>query len=163
MKRYNTDNGGLATGCDDIKLFMPTSTWATKLSQLAKQKGKLIIMTYGFRENELGDTGEQNGQVSSYISNILDKHPENVYIICNSANIKEAEKIKKAYPRIRIWHNKKIHSNIALVEPSIAIFSGSEFGYSPYDEYGVGFHSEKIYNHMLEEMRSQVRKSEEIV
>lgn len=160
--KYKTDNGGFATSCDDIKIFGNGSTWATKLSQLSKSTGKLIIMTYGFKVRASKYGTETIEDEHSYIREILDKRPTDIFIICNSNSIDDAKTIKKLYPKIRIKHHKNINANIALLEPQTVIFSSEEFGFSANDGYGVGFHSNKIYEELLKQFRISWEKSEEI-
>lgn len=156
--KFTTDNGGFATSCNDIKLFFSNSTWATKLSQLAKTNGKLIIMTRGLSSRSDKYFKENIKDDNSYIRNILGKRPDNVYIICNSEAIDEARIIKQLYPKILIKHHPKVNANIALMEPRTVFFSSSSFGYSNYDDFGIGFHSEDIYNKLKEKFREQWKK-----
>ena len=138
--KFTTDNGGYATSCSDIKIFYSGSTWATKLSQLAKSTGKLIIMTHGFKSRSNDFFTESIEDENSYIRNIFNKRPSEIYIICNSDDIREARIIKQLYPNIVIKHHPKINANIALFEPRTVFFSSSPFGYSDYDDLGIGFH-----------------------
>ena len=106
--KYKTDGGGFATSCDDIKIFGNGSTWATKLSQISKSTGMLIIMTYGFKVRTGKYGTEALEDEHSYIREILDKKSTNVFIICNSNSIEDAKRIKRIYPQIRIRHHKDI-------------------------------------------------------
>ena len=160
--KYKTDGGGFATSCDDIKIFGNGSTWATKLSQLAKSTGNLIIMTYGFKVRTGKYATETLEDEHSYIREILDKRPTNIFILCNSNSIDDAKIIKRLYPQIRIRHHKSINANIALLEPQTVIFSSEEFGFSDKAGYGVGFHSNEIYEEMIKQFRLSWEKSEEI-
>lgn len=156
--KFSTDNGGFATSCNDIKLFYGSSTWNTRLSQLGKAKGKLIIMTYGFKASKNGDTEFD----CSYIKRIFDKRPDDIFIICNSDNIEDAKVIKDLYPQVRIRHNEKINANIVLLEPQTVFFSSENFGYSSYADFGVGFHSKEIFENILSVFRDYWQKSKEI-
>ena len=160
--RFNTDNGGFATKCNDIKIFHLSSTWATKLSQLAKTSEELIIMTNGFQPRIIKDFTENIEDEHSYIRNILDKRPNNIFIICNTNDIKEAKIIKQLYPNIRISYHNKVSANIALLGPQTVLFSSNSFGYSSNDEFGVGFHSVEIYNKMKDIFRKHWLKATEI-
>ncbi len=160
--KYTTDNGGTATKCDDIKLFKQGSTWATKLSQLGKSSGKLIIMTHGFQTRYDKCPTESLDDEKNYIKNIFDKRPYDIFIICNSDNYENAKILKTAYPKIRIKHHDKINANIAILEPRTVFISSENFGYSHYDNFGVGFHSQEIYNHYKEIFQDYWKKSKEI-
>lgn len=161
--KFKSDGGGFATSCDDIKLLCGSSTWATRLSQLAKTKNKLLIMTYGFKARYTKYPSEDIRNEYSYVRNILNKHPQNVFIICNTDSVEDAKIIKQIYPDAKIKHNENINANIVLLEPKTLFFASDNFGYSPYDEFGVGFHSERIYNKVLELFRAQWKKSKELL
>lgn len=157
--KFKSDGGGFATSCNDIKLLYGASTWATRLSQLAKTQTKLIIMTYGFKARKTQYPMEDIRNETSYVRNILDKHPQNVFIICNTDSIDDAKIIKQLYPDISIKHNKDTNANIVLLEPYTVFFASDNFGYSPYDEYGVGLHSKEIYDNLIEIFRAKWRTS----
>lgn len=160
--KFTTDNGGFATSCNDIKLFHSSSTWATKLSQLAKTNGKLIIMTHGFKCRSNDFITERIEDENSYIRNIFNKRPNDIYIICNSDDINEACIIKRLYPKILIKHHPKVNANIALLEPQTVFISSSSFGYSGYDDFGVGFHSVEIHNKLKAIFREHWKKAIEV-
>lgn len=160
--KFTTDNGGFAASCNDIKIFYFGSTWATKLSQLAKTSGKLIIMTHGFKSRINKYLTEEIADKNSYICNIFNKRPNDIYIICNSDDIQEARIIKQLYPNIMIKHHPKINSNIALLEPRTVFFSSNSFGYSDYDDFGVGFHSTEIHDKLRAIFREHWIKAVEI-
>lgn len=160
--KFNTDNGGFATSCNDIKIFNSNSTWATKLSQLAKFSGKLIIMTQKFQPRFTKYFTENIEDEHSYIRNILDKRPNDIYIICNTNDINNAKIIKQLYPNIRISYHDKVTANIALLEPCTVLFSSASFGYSANDEFGVGFHSKEIYNKMKDLLKEHWLKATEL-
>lgn len=159
---FKTDNGGFATGCGDIKLLYGGSTWGTRLSQLAKNKNKLIIMTYGFKSRRTKYPQDDIENEDSYVRNILDKHPQNTFIICNTDSIEDAKIIKKYYPEIEIRHSGKINANIALLEPETVFFASDNFGYSHYDEFGVGFHSKEICEKLKGNFRKMWSESKEV-
>ena len=158
--KFKSDGGGFATSCDDIKLLYGASTWATRLSQLAKTQNKLLIMTYGFKARNSKYPAEDIKNENSYVRYILNKHSRNVFIICNTDSVEDAKIIKQIYPEIMIKHSIKINSNIVLLEPHTVFFASDNFGYSAYDEFGVGFHSKEIYEHVLSIFRAKWRISE---
>ena len=117
---YRTDGGGLAFKCGDIKLQGGGSSWATKLSQLGRQKGCLRIITYSLPNID-------------FIKRVFGKRPENIFIIANpeaSSVQRRAEAIKEEFPNIRIALNRKIHSKVVLIEPRTVMVSSANFGKS---------------------------------
>ena len=118
-------------------------------------------MTNGFGVRSSRYFTESIEDENSYIRSILNKRPNNIFILCNSSNIADAKVIKKLYPQIRIKHHKNINANIALFGPRTVMFSSESFGYSSNDNYGVGLHSREIYEKMLEQFRTVWRKAEE--
>lgn len=160
--KYHTDNGGFATSCNDIKLFYGSSTWGTRLSQIGRTTGKLIIMTYGFKSRNPKYPIEDIEFERSYLKNIFDKRPNNIFILCNTDNLDDAQIIKRLYPQIQIKHNAKINANIAILEPQTVFFSSENLGYSQYAEFGIGFHSKEIFEKMREIFRDYWKRSTEV-
>lgn len=164
---YKTDGGGYATKCDDIKLFDSISTWNTKLSQIAKTNGHLYIMTHSLNYFYYPDG-------HTYLDEIIGKRPFNISIIVNSDNLNKAKTLQQKYPLIKIKHHPKMNAKIALLAPHTVMYSSSDFGTTYRDNFvtgkfesdinlGVGFHSEEIFNHMLQTFKSYWEQSEYLV
>ncbi|MCM1367898.1 MAG: hypothetical protein NC184_03705 [Roseburia sp.] len=160
--KFKTDGGGFATSCDDIKVLYGASTWATRLSQLAKTQNKLIIMTYGFKARNAKYPNEDIRNENSYVRNILNKHPKNVFVLCNTDSVEDAKILKQIYPDIMIKHKGDINANIVLLEPHTVFFASDNFGYSAYDEFGIGIHSKEIYDNLIKIFRVKWKTSNEL-
>lgn len=160
--KYKTDAGGFATQCDDIKIFTEGSTWNTRLSQIAKSEHNILIMTNGFevRKDEY-HSGDVIGE-DSYIRQIFDKRPRNIFVIFNSKNLEDAYKLKSVYPEIIFRHHEKMNAKVVMIEPEIVMFSSADFGFSKQIELGVGFHSEEIYKHTRDLFANMWKQAKEL-
>ncbi|WP_223527837.1 hypothetical protein [Pseudomonas sp. GL-R-19] len=49
---FSDDSGGFAFSCTDAKISIGASTWATRLSQINKATGEILILTRGLRRRE---------------------------------------------------------------------------------------------------------------
>jgi phosphatidylserine/phosphatidylglycerophosphate/cardiolipin synthase-like enzyme len=126
-----TDNGGYVTRAEIKVSFGKGSTWATKLSQIAKSKGDVLICTYSLPNIE-------------YMSKILDKK-SNVTIICHEKFQDRANAIKSRYPTVNIIFKPDIHAKIVLVEPETTILSSANFGSSGWYEHSTIIKNRDIY------------------
>lgn len=129
---FSDDGGGLSFRCDDVKLSIGSSTWATKLSQLAKRKGEVYIVTGALPDVQ-------------YIAKILGKRPSNIFIVVNESALGNAWALKRLLPDVRIAVHKTVNAKVLLVAPDTVWMSSDDFGKSKMDEAGVGFHSEEVF------------------
>lgn len=136
---FSDDNGGFAFMCSDAKMSIGSSTWASRLSQLSKATGEILILTHG-----LPDTG--------YITKILDKRPHNVWIVAHTDSLKEASALKTARPWLRIALHPHIGAKSVLVAPDTVWLSSNDFGLGGKLESAVGFHSTALYSQTRENL-----------
>lgn len=101
---FSDDGGGFAFSCDDAKMSICASTWSTRLSQIARVAGPILIMT-----GLLPDT--------EYISQIIGKRPRDIFIIANSTARPDAELLKIKFPSIRIALHSNNNAKVVLVSP----------------------------------------------
>ena len=135
---FKTDRGGFAFACDDIKLGVDVSSWKKHLTQLRRQSGIVRVVT-----NLLPDL--------EYISGIIEKHPENFFLIANTAARAEAEFLKSRFPAIRISLHDKSNAKLVLIAPRTVWMCTNDFGKSPLLESSVGFHSVRLHDHLASE------------
>lgn len=134
---FRDDNGGFAFSCEDAKMSICASTWNTRLSQIARVKGSIFIMT-----GALPDT--------TYISQIIGKRPHNIFIIANSAAEEDAKFLKHKFPEVRIALHHKNNAKVVLVSPDTVWLSSSDFGLSTKLESAVGMHSNELFKKTVE-------------
>src|SRR5260221_14252060 len=101
---YKTDSGGFAFGSPDLKLSYGASTWATKLSQLARQPGTVRIATYSLPDME-------------YVRTQLGRRPWDIWLIANMRFYDRALEVKRAFPQLRVAVNPQTHAKFLLIEP----------------------------------------------
>lgn len=106
---FKTDGHGLAFKCSDIKITGDTHTWAMKISQLAKQKGTMRIITYSLPNIE-------------YVKRQFERRPNDIFLIAHDNFRNKAKKIKEIFPLIRIATHKEVHSKILLIEPNTILY-----------------------------------------
>lgn len=147
---FSDDGGGFAFNCDDAKMSICASTWNTRLSQIGRINGPIYIMT-----GSLPDV--------DYISQILRKHPQDIYIIANSIAQQEAIVLKSRFPGLRIALHASNNAKVVLVAPDTVWVSSSDFGKSSQIESAVGLHSAYVYTRTLESLFMKVwEKSTEL-
>ncbi|MCF5736521.1 hypothetical protein [Pseudomonas syringae] len=130
---FSNDNGGFDFACLDAKMSIGASTWGTRLSQLRRATGEILILT-----RDLADIG--------YITNILDKRPYNIWIVAHTDCIEAAQALKAARPWLRIAVHRDIGAKAVLVAPDTVWISSSDFGKTGKFESAVGFHSPSLYS-----------------
>lgn len=128
---FKTDNGGVAIKLSDVKLMSSVSTWATRLSQIGKTKGEIIICTYSLPNIE-------------YVKNIFNKRSD-ITIIAHKKFTEKANLLKNFYPKLRIFLKNNVHAKLALIEPKTVWLTSANFGHSNWVEHAIGFHDENVY------------------
>src|SRR5258708_4519609 len=126
---FKNDEHGFVFKCDDIKITRDSTTWAMRLSQLARQPGTVYILTYSL-------------PVPAAIQTSLSKHPQNLYLIANSLFQERAIQLARANPGIHVGLRPDMHSKVVMVAPETLYVSSENFGHSGMHETTVGFHSE---------------------
>ena len=129
---FSDDGGGFAFSCDDAKMSICASTWNTRLSQIARVAGPILIMTGLLPDVE-------------YISQIIGKRPRDIFIIANSAAHSEAVQLKTKFPSIRIVLHGNNNAKVVLISPDTVWVSSSDFGKTKQIEAAVGLHSSSLY------------------
>ncbi len=140
---FTDDGGGFAFSCDDAKISICASTWNTRLSQLAKIRGPVFIMT-----GLLPEPG--------YISQIIGKRPQDIFIIANSDANPEAKFLKSKFPSVRIALHGNNNAKVVLVSPDTVWVSSSDFGKTKKIESAVGLHSSTVYQKILESLFKRI-------
>ena len=148
---FKTDNGGEAVRINDAKLFFgDNSTWATRLSQLAKVKGNVYISTFSLPD-------------LPYAQKILEKRPHDIFMVAHSMFHAKALAIKDAFPDIRIALRDNIHAKMVLAEPETVWLSSANFGKSGWIEHGIGMHSPEAFDFYKNAFDNTFSNSEEII
>jgi hypothetical protein len=129
---FSDDNGGFAFSSIDSKMCFNASTWNTRLSQIGRMDGAVMIMTALLPDVE-------------YIAKIIGKRPRDIYIIANVSAQREALEIKKRFPLVRIVLHKNTNAKVVLVAPETVWISSSDFGSTKQIEATVGFHSKDAF------------------
>jgi hypothetical protein len=108
---WNNDAHGLLCKISEAKLYLPSHSWAMKLSQLHKQPNSIVrIMTYSLN--------------AEYAQQILERRPYNIRIICNSQFNEEAYQLSQKVSGIHIRTFNDIHAKLVLIEPE-TVYLGS--------------------------------------
>lgn len=130
---YQTDGGGFAFKCNDIKLHYSTSTWAMKLSQINRFGGAIRIITYSLPDME-------------YVKAQFSRRPHDIFLIAHSKFSSRARSIKAMFPDIRVAVHKEVHSKVLLIEPHTIYISSANFGHSDWHESFIGLHSKEAHD-----------------
>ena len=135
---FQTDGGGVKCRCNDIKILTGSSTWSTRLSQIGKVKGEILICTYSLPNLD-------------YVQGIFSKRPYGIKLIANSKFRHKAQQIKAVYPEIEIGLLEDMHKKTLLIEPQTIFIGSANFGKSGWRENCIGFHSPKMFTVYREE------------
>lgn len=148
---FKTDNGGFRFECADAKMSISASTWATRLSQLGKTRGRVSILT-----TELPDP--------AYVIEVLSKRPTDIHIVAHAIARAAAEHIKRALPEIRIALHYDIGAKALMVAPETVWIMSTDFGKKHRLDSGVGLHSSELYEKTVEELFERAwREAQEIL
>lgn len=91
-----------------------------------------------------------------YISQILNKRPQDIFIIANACAEAEAKFLKSRFPSIRIVLHRNNNAKVVLVAPDTVWVSSSDFGKTTKIESAVGMHSEFVYQRTLDSLFKRV-------
>lgn len=134
-----TDNGGLATTARVKVSLGKGSTWATRLSQIGKSSGEIIICTYSLPNLD-------------YMSQILDKRSD-ITIVCHKKFQEKASILQQKYPRLNIILKSDIHAKMVLIQPETVILSSANFGSSGWLEHTITVKSESVYSYYYNRLK----------
>ena len=116
-----------------------TGTWNTRLSQIARVTGPILIMTGSLPDPE-------------YISRTLGKRPRDIFIIANAAAQREARMLKLHFPEVRIALHPNTNAKVVLVAPDTAWVSSADFGKTTQIESAVGLYSSIVFKKTRESL-----------
>lgn len=125
---WNDDWGGVVVKATEAKLFVPGHTWGMKLSQLAKQAGRVRILTYSLPDRE-------------YIARQLGRRPNNIALICHTRFRDRAVTLKYDFPGIDVALSDTMHAKLLLIEPATVYVGSANFGESDWTEVCIGVRS----------------------
>lgn len=129
---FGNDSRGFAFSCEDAKMSICASTWNTRLSQIARVIGPVLIMTGSLPDPD-------------YISQTLGKRPRDIFIIANLHAQREARMLKLRFPEVRIALHPKNNAKVVLVAPDTVWVSSADFGRTAQIESAVGLHSSAVF------------------
>ncbi|WP_175830845.1 hypothetical protein [Burkholderia cenocepacia] len=132
--KFALDSGGFPFECDDAKLSLGASTWNTRLSQLARVRGPIHIMT-----RQLVDP--------DYIGLILGKRAENIFVLAHTSARTEALVLKQRFPNVQFKLHPDNNAKVVLVAPETVWLTSEDFGKSAKTQIdsGLGLHSSTAY------------------
>lgn len=136
---FKTDAGGFSFKCSDIKISGAASTWATRISQLAKLPGLMRIITYSIPSID-------------YAKTQIARRPNGILLIVNAKFEPAARVLKHEFPEVAIRLSARAHSKVLLVEPHTIWISSANFGDSGWHETTIGLHSKDAHDWYVAEM-----------
>jgi hypothetical protein len=129
---FTDDNGGFAFSCDDAKMCINSSTWNTRLSQIGRVAGPILILTRALPDVD-------------YIAQIVGKRPRDICIVANTCAEAEGRALKTRFPAIRVALHRSNNARVVLIAPDTIWVSSADFGKSNDIEAAVGMHSISVY------------------
>ena len=146
---FQTDGGGVQFRCNDIKILTSGSTWSTRLSQIGKVKGEILICTYSLPNLD-------------YVQGIFAKRPYGIKMSANSRFRHKAQQIKALYPEIEVGLLEDMHKKTLLIEPQTIFIGSANFGKSGWRENCVGFHSPDMFEFCRAEFYMDWQEAEKV-
>ncbi len=139
LMSFKDDKGGFAFSCSDGKICINASTWSTRLSQIGKMTGEILIVT-----NQLPNV--------DYIVRILSKRPRGIRLICNSNAKAQALDLKSRLPSICVATHERSNAKLALIAPDTVWQSSADFGEVKQINSTVGLHSSIVHDRIVDEV-----------
>jgi hypothetical protein len=131
---WNNDAHGLVCKIPEAKLYLPSHSWAMKLSQLHKQGDTHVrIMTFSLN----ADMAQQ----------ILERRPYNIRIICNSQFNSEAYQLSRKLPGLHIRSFKDAHAKLVLIEPKTIYLGSANLVKNTLADISVGLRSKDAHDY----------------
>ena len=125
----------------EIKIYQPSHTWNMKLSQLGKQKAKLIILSYSTNDDEYNAAQK-----------IFNKRPRDILFICHEKFKNYAENLSQQYPCLYICTHNEIHTKLVAYPPKTVYIGSGNFLDSSWHDCNVGIRSRKGYDWCINEI-----------
>ena len=143
--KFKTDCGGVALSLKDAKLSTShtASTWNTRLSQIGRVSGKIVICTYSLPNLD-------------YLQRIFDKRSDGITLIAHEKFHERAVQLKRMYPELKIVLKPDVHAKFVLIEPETVWLSSANFGSSGWFEQTIGLHSKEAYEYMLKQVNAYI-------
>ena len=91
-----------------------------------------------------------------YISQIISKRPQDVFIIANNNAHSEARILKSKFPSIMIALHANNNAKVVLVSPDTVWVSSSVFGKTKQIEAAIGLHSNEVYDKTLKSLFEKI-------
>lgn len=140
---FSNDSRGFAFSCEDAKMSICPCTWNTRLAQIARVIGPILIMTGALPDSE-------------YIAQTLGKRPRDIFIIANASAQNEAKTLKRRFPDVRIALHLNSNAKVVLVAPDTVWVSSADFGRTTQIESAVGLHSISVFKKTQESFFNKV-------
>lgn len=148
MGQFKTDSGGIALKAN-VKILTAASTWNTRLSQIARQAGAVLISTYSLPRLD-------------YACKIFSKRSSGTTLLVNSKFRSRAKEILDRFPDIEIYLKDDIHAKLVLIEPETVYLGSDNFGSSKWFETTIGIKSKEAYKHYKKIMQGQITGAEKL-
>jgi hypothetical protein len=131
---WNNDGHGLVGSSHEIKGYLPSHSWAMKLSQLAKQPDVLVrIATYSVN--------------ADYAADILQRRPHHVRFACNPHYRWEAIKLARRLPDIEVRIIDDLHAKLVLIAPATVYLGSANFVKATNQDVSIGVRGAHWHNH----------------
>ncbi len=131
---WNNDAHGLVCKVPEAKLYLPSHSWAMKLSQLHKQPDAQVrIATYSINPE--------------YAQDIFRRRPHHIRVICNSQFKDAAAELSLAFPLVDIRTFSDAHAKLVLIEPNTVYLGSANFVKNTLADISVGLRSKDAHDH----------------
>jgi hypothetical protein len=129
---------GILIKPSECKVYDYSHSWGMKLSQLARQKGWVRIVTYSLPSLD-------------YIKQQFERRPFDIWLLANTQFRERALEIKQLFPKVEVALFDKIHAKVLSISPSTLYVGSANFGASHWYEMSIGVRSIEAHDHFVDQ------------
>jgi len=134
---WNNDGHGLVGSSREIKGYLPSHSWAMKLSQLHKQPDALVrIATYSVN--------------ADYAADILRRRPYRIHFACNTHSWREAQELARQLPSIDVRVVDDLHAKLVRIAPATVYIGSANFVKATLQDVSIGVRGTSWHDHYAE-------------
>jgi len=131
---WNNDIHGLLGSSREIKGYLPSHSWAMKLSQLDKQPNAQVrIATYSVNVD--------------YAVGILCRRPRLIRFACNSEFWSQAQQLARRLPNIEVRTVDDLHAKLVLIAPATVYLGSANFVKAMLADVSFGVRGPQWHDH----------------
>jgi phosphatidylserine/phosphatidylglycerophosphate/cardiolipin synthase-like enzyme len=130
---WKDDVHGLLCSAREIKCYLPSHSWAMKLSQMARQDALIRIATYSLN--------------AEFAIGILQRRPYSVRLACHQQFVQQARILTSRLPGVKVKAIRDLHAKLVLIEPDTTYLGSANFVPASISDLVIGIRSRAVHAH----------------